>query len=134
MHSEALSTQPSKTTVWTGRILFAFAVLFMIFDGVIHVAKPAVVTQAFAQLGVPVQLSLTIGVIELVCVALLLVRRTLFVGGLLLTAYLGGATAIQVRAGAGAFPVIFPAIIGSVMWGALLLKDRRIRALVTGKA
>jgi hypothetical protein len=133
MQSSALSTQPSKAIVWTGRVFTALSTLFMIFDGVIHVAKPAVVTQAFAALGVPAELSVTIGVIELACVALLLVRQTSFLGALLLTAYLGGATAIQVRAGAGAFPVLFPAIIATLMWGGLLLRDSRIRSLVVGR-
>ena len=63
---------------------------------------------AFAQLGVPLHLSLSLGLIELAFTALFAIPRTSVLGGLLLTAYFGGATATQVRVEAGWFPTIFP--------------------------
>jgi hypothetical protein len=72
-----------------------------------------------------------IGAIELACIALFLVRRTSVLGALLLTAYLGGATAIQVRAEAVPFNVIFPAIIATLVWGSLAIRDTRVRSLVS---
>jgi hypothetical protein len=46
----------------------------------------------------------------------------------LLTGYLGGAVATQVRVEDPWF--LFPAFIGVLVWGGLFLRDRRIRALV----
>jgi len=128
----AVALQPStpKAALWTGRILSGIAALFLTFDGVIHVLKPEPVIQAFAQLNVPLVLSVPLGVIELVIVALTLVRRTQVVGALLLTAYLGGATAIQVRANAEVFPVVFPAIIGTIFWVGLVLRREDIRSII----
>jgi hypothetical protein len=131
MHSGTLVSQSARTPSWTGRVLSGIVVAFMVFDGVIHVLKPAPVADAFAQLGVPIRLSVTLGIVELACIALYAVPRTAVVGALLLTAYLGGAVATQVRAGAGWFPTIFPVIIGVLLWAGLALRNPRVRTLIT---
>ena len=43
----------SKGIVWTGRIISALVVLFMLLDGVMKLIKPAPVLQATARLGFP---------------------------------------------------------------------------------
>jgi hypothetical protein len=131
MHAAALVNQPARTVSWTGRTLSALVVAFMLFDGVIHVLRPAPVVDAFAQLGVPLRLSLGIGIVELVCTALYAVPRTALLGALLLTGYLGGAIAIQLRAGAAWFPTIFPLVVGVLLWSGLALRDARLRALIS---
>jgi hypothetical protein len=130
MHSATLAHSASRTMSWTGRALSALVVLFMLFDGVIHLLTPAPVLAAFAQLGYPAHLSLGIGILELLCTALYVIPRTSVLGAVLLTAYLGGATATQVRVEAGWFPVFFPALVGALLWAGLALRDGRVRALV----
>jgi hypothetical protein len=124
----------NKTGLWTGRVLAGFVVLFMAFDTTIHLLVPAPVVDAFAQLGVPLQLSVGIGVLELVCTLLFVIPRTSFLGALSLTAYLGGATAIQVRAQSAWFPTVFAALLGCVLWGSVLVRDARVRALITNNS
>ena len=51
-------------------------------------------------------------------------------GVILLTGYLGGAVATHVRAGDGWFPIVFPVILGAMIWGGLYLRDERLRALI----
>jgi DoxX-like family len=115
---------------WTGRTFSVLVTLFMLFDTVIHLTKPAVVAQAFAQLQVPMGLSVGLGVIELVCTVLYAIPRTSVIGAVLLTGYLGGATAIQLRADGGLFPIIFPSIVGVLLWGGLLLRNESFREFV----
>jgi hypothetical protein len=103
----------------------------MIFDAVIHILKPAPVTDSFAQLGFPIRLAVGIGIVELVCTAFYALPRTAAIGALLLTGYLGGAVAIQVRAGAGWFPTIFPILIAALLWSGLSLRDARVRSLIS---
>ena len=131
MPSAALASHSTRTTSWTGRVLSTLAVLFMVFDGVIHVLKPAPVVQAFAQLGYPLSASVGLGILELVFTALYVIPRTAVLGAVLLTAYLGGAVATQLRAGSGWFETIFPVIIGAIVWGGLALRDARVRAFIT---
>jgi hypothetical protein len=51
-------------------------------------------------------------------------------GAILLTGYLGGAVATHVRAGEGAFPIVFPIIIGGLLWLGLYLRSPSLRVLV----
>jgi len=131
MSHAATLTRTARPVSWTGRGLSSLIVLFMVFDSTIHLLKPAPVVDAFAQLGVPLHLSIGIGVIELICTVLYAVPQTSTLGALLLTAYLGGATATQVRAEAAWFPVLFPSLMGALLWGGLALRNSRVRALLS---
>jgi hypothetical protein len=48
----------------------------------------------------------------------------------LLTGYLGGAIAVNWRAGDPAFETLFPAIIGLLVWIPPYLLDARVRSLI----
>jgi hypothetical protein len=54
------------------------------------------------------------------------------VGAILLTGYLGGAIATHVRVGDPLFTIIFPVILGTMIWGGLYLRDERLRSLFAG--
>jgi hypothetical protein len=56
------------------------------------------------------------------------VPRTAVLGAILLTGYLGGATATHVRLGQ---PFFFPVVFGALLWGCLDLSDERLRALLS---
>jgi hypothetical protein len=120
----------TATVSWPGRALSALVVAFIAFDGIIHVVKPAPVAEAFTQLGYPLRLSAGHGVLELVLTILYAIPRTSFIGALLLTGYLGGAIATQLRVDAGWFPTIFPLIIAALLWSGLALRDPRVRGLI----
>jgi hypothetical protein len=120
-----------KTQLWAGRILSALSILFLAFDGVIHMLKPAPVVEAFAQLGFPLSVAIPLGMIELVCVVLYAIPRTSILGAILLTGYLGGAVATHLRVGDSLFgQVLFPVYVGAMLWGGLYLRDGGLRALV----
>jgi hypothetical protein len=131
MQSAALVNQSTRTASWTGRVLSTLAVAFMLFDGIVHILKPAPVVEAFSRLGYPLSASVGIGILELVFTALYVIPRTAALGAVLLTAYLGGAVATQLRAGSGWFETIFPALIGAIVWGGLALRDARVRAFIS---
>ncbi len=120
----------AKVATWTGRVLSGVAALFMLLDAVGHLVNPAPVVEAFARVGFPDTLSFGIGVLALVCTAVYAIPRTAVVGAILLTGYLGGATAIQVRAGSPAFETIFPCLIGVLLWAGLFLRFSKLRALI----
>src|SRR2546430_12344549 len=46
-----------------------------------------------------------------------------------LTGYLGGATWTHVRMGGPVFPMVFPILVAAFVWGGLLLREPRLRAL-----
>jgi hypothetical protein len=117
----------SRTALWAGRVISAVCVLFLLLDSIIHVMNVPPVVEAFAKLGFPDSLALTLGVLELVCIALYVIPRTSILGAILLTGYLGGATALQVRISG---PAWFSILLGVLIWAALFLRDQRVRELI----
>jgi len=125
----------SKKRLWTGRIVTALTVLFLAIDAVMKLAKARVSVEATVQLGYPEGDVLGIGAVLLVCVVLYMIPRTSFLGAVLLTAYLGGAVATQVRAGLPLFSnVLFPVYVGVLVWTGLVLRDNKLRALISSHA
>jgi DoxX-like protein len=118
----------SKKALWTGRILSGWLVLFLLFDGVVKVLKLAPAMEGTARLGYPSSLVVPIGIVELLCVAAYVIPRTSILGAILLTGYLGGATATQVRLEDPWF--FFPVVVGALVWAGLLLRDARLRSLI----
>ncbi len=87
--------------------------------------------EAMATLGYAPGAAVLIGVVELACVALYLVPRTAVLGAVLLTGYLGGAVAAQLRIEAPlASTLLFPVYLGVAMWAGLWLRDARVRRLL----
>lgn len=115
----------------TGRVITGLAVIFLSWDAVIKIMNLEVVLESFARLGYPEGIALTIGTLELVCLAVYVVPRTSFIGAVLLTGYLGGAIATHVRVGDPlASHVLFPVYVAALIWGGLYLRDGRLRSLV----
>ena len=117
----------SKKALWTGRILSAIAALMMAFSGVLKLMKPDALVQEFNRLGYPESVIIGIGILELFCTLVYAIPRTSVFGAILLTAYLGGATATHVRIND---PFYNPIIVGVLAWVGLYLRELRLRALV----
>src|SRR4051812_8778156 len=122
----------SRTRLWTARLLTLLAVAFLLMDATMKVLKAAPAVQGTAELGYPAGSIVGIGVLLLACTTLYVIPRTALFGALLLTGYLGGAIASQVRVGNPLFShVLFPVYFGAIIWGALYLRDNRLREILT---
>lgn len=121
----------SRTAARAGWVLTSLVVLLLLIDGITHVLKIQPVLDSFRDLGFPASTAAGIGIIELVCLALHVVPRTSVLGALLLTAYLGGAVAAQVRIEAPlASTTLFPVYTAVLLWTGLCLRDNRARTLL----
>jgi hypothetical protein len=106
----------------------------MIFDGITKLMKVQQVVDATLRIGFPVSTIVGIGATLLVSTALYVIPRTSVLGAILLTGYLGGATAAQLRLGSSVFSTIFPIIFGSLVWLGLFVRESRLRALIPLRA
>jgi hypothetical protein len=113
-----------------GWIISILPSLFLLVDASMKLAKPAFVVDATVQLGYPEGVIVLLGVVLLACTVVYIVPRTAFLGAVLLTGYLGGAVATHVRVGGGLFPILFPVVLGVLLWGGLVLRDDRVAAVV----
>ena len=114
--------------LWIGRVISALMILFMLFDAGVKILKLPVAVEGTVRLGYPVSTIQPIGIVALVCVLLYAIPRTSILGAILLSGYLGGAIATQVRV-QNAW-LIFPAVLGMLIWAGLYLRDERLRALI----
>jgi hypothetical protein len=130
MQADTQTAPASKAMLWTGYVLSGLPALFLLVDGVMKLMKPDFVVEATVKLGYPESVILGLGIVLTVCTIIYLIPRTAVLGAILLTGYLGGAVASHLRAGDGPFPVLFPAVFGMLIWGGLVLRDARLRALV----
>jgi hypothetical protein len=121
--------------IWSGRIVSAIAVLFLLFDAVIKLMKITPVVESFRSLGWDPKIAVAIGTVELVCVAVYLFPRTAILGAILMTGYLGGAIATHLRLGHPLLThTLFPIYVAALLWGGLFLRSARSRALVLSPA
>jgi hypothetical protein len=85
--------------------------------------------ERFKEIGYSIELMTKIGVVEVILAIVFLIPRTAFLGALLLTAYLGGATATHVRVGQ---PFWTPIIFAAIMWIAYGLRRPDVFSLAIG--
>jgi hypothetical protein len=126
--SAASAVPTSKKIVWIGRVMSALPVLLMLFSAVMKLVKAAPVIQGFPRYGYPESLIVTIGVLELLSCIVYLIPSTAVLGAILMTAYLGGATATNVRIGDPSY--VMTVLLGVFVWGGLFFRDARLRALI----
>jgi NADH:ubiquinone oxidoreductase subunit 3 (subunit A) len=129
MQFDSSTTRISKPRLWAGRILIGLVTLFLLFDSAGKFLKPVQVMEACTRLGWPSNLISLLGIILLLCTILYAIPRTSILGATLLTGYLGGAVAINLRAGSSPFEAIFPVIFGAIAWAGIFLRDDRLRIL-----
>lgn len=110
---------------WPGRVLTGLVAAFLFFDGFCKVVLVAPVVEAMTKLGFAHATIRPVGAVLVLSTVLHLVPRTRFVGALLLTAYLGGATATHVHAGQ---PFWFAVVMGVLLWIAYGLRNPRLLA------
>jgi hypothetical protein len=121
----------SRARVWTGRTLTAISVVFLFFDSVTKLMLVKPVVDAMPALGYPVSLARPIGIILLACLIVYLIPQTRVLGAVLVTGFLGGAVATNVRIGNPLFTHdLFPVYVAIMLWGGLYLRDARVRALI----
>ena len=102
--------------------------VFLFVDGAARLAGFAPYIEGTTRFGYAAWLAPWIGVSLVVSTVLLLIPRSSILGAILVTGYLGGAVATQVRAQNPWF--LFPIGLGALIWLGLYLCEPRLRALV----
>lgn len=119
----------SKKRLWAGWIVSAIAALFLLYCGVMTMMKADAFVEGLTRLGYPASVAAGIGIAAFGSAVLYVIPRTSLLGAILLTSYLGGATASHVRVGE---PFYLPVFVGVVVWVGLCLRDERVGGAVVG--
>lgn len=123
--------QVSSGRLWTSRVMAGLVALFLLFDVTMKFVQPKAVAEAFVRSGWPIELSAPLGAILLICTILFLIPRTAILGAILLTGYLGGAVAANLRLLEPLFSyTLFPVYFGILIWGSLWLRDPKLQQMI----
>jgi hypothetical protein len=119
----------------TGWVLSGLVALFFVGDGLFalmgHRIAPGPWRSMMEDGDLNVAQAPIIGVASLIGATLYAIPATSPLGAIVLTGYLGGAICVYVRLGRlAAPPQILCLVFGVLVWGALYLRDERIRALL----
>jgi DoxX-like protein len=126
-------SKPGRRMVWAGRIVGALPLLFLLMDAIMKLIRPlpAPVYESALKLGYAPKTMPIVGSILLSCLILYAIPRTAVLGAILLTGYLGGAVATNLRVGNPLFGyVLFPVYVGVLIWCGLFLRYEQVRELV----
>ncbi len=131
-------TTPTKGQLIAGRVLSGLVILFLLFDaGLKLVAPQFAIDNGPPNLGWPpkIETMYLLAILLLVPTLLHIWPRTAILGAILITGYLGGAIATQVRVGNPLFShMLFGVYLGLMLWGGLWLRDPRLRAMIPFRA
>jgi hypothetical protein len=132
---DAVPAPRADRGIIAGCILSGLVILFLAADALGKLIAPATMIAYSPPLGLPADPGLyrLLGAILLACTALYAWPRTAFVGAVLLTGYLGGAIAVNVRAEMPLFGhTLFGVYLGLFVWTGLYLRSARLRAVIHG--
>jgi hypothetical protein len=117
--------------LWIGWVMSGLAIAFLLMDATMKLLALPVVLEASAPLGFAgPDMARALGTVLLICTLVYVAPRTALLGAVLLTGYLGGAVATQVRVGNPLFShVLFGVYLGVMLWGGLYLRSARLREL-----
>ena len=131
-------TIPTKGQLSAGRVLSGLVILFLLFDaGLKLVAPQFAIDNGPPNLGWPpkIETMYLLAILLLIPTLLHIWPRTAILGAILITGYLGGAIATQVRVGNPLFShMLFGVYLGLMLWGGLWLRDPRVRAMIPFRA
>jgi hypothetical protein len=122
----------TTTSPWPkriGAVLSGLCGLLFMFSASAKLSADPKVLEGFAKLNIA-PLVKTIGIVEIACALVYLIPQTAVLGAVLLTGYLGGAVMVHLVMNDTTGNILTPVIIGVLVWGALWLRDPRLRALM----
>lgn len=128
-NSSARSETRLKTKIgWT---LTTVVVLILLMDAAIDLFAVDRVAPTMIETGFTPSLAPVLAAICLLCAILYAVPRTAVLGAILITGFFGGAICTHLRIGEiGSPPQLLSVVIAAMAWGALWLRDARVRELL----
>lgn len=133
MANRDFSATPTVAPAWrrTGLVLSTLAILFFVMDAGGKLIAPATMIANTPPLGLPADVGFyrLLGAILAICTAIHAWPRTALLGAVLLTGFLGGAIAVNLRAQMPLFGnTLFGVYVGALMWAGILLRRPQVLA------
>lgn len=128
MENELNVAGPSKKVYWIGWVLGVLPSLLLLFSATGKFFKPDGMEEALKPLGWRMDQMTMLGIIEAAVAIVYLIPRTVVLGAILITGYMGGAIATHVRI--DDYFIVVHILIGVLVWLGVWLRDPRVRHLI----
>lgn len=125
--STILKQSTSKGTVWAARILTVLVIIPFAISGTLKAISVPMAVEGLTRLGIPQGGIVPLGIVELSCLVIYLVPRTVVVGTLLLTGYLGGAVLANII---GKTDFIHALVVGLLVWAGAWFRVPELQSLI----
>lgn len=113
--------------IWVSRVFAGVITLALVTTSSMKIAHAPKMVEGLTHAGIPENAIVPIALLELVCLALYLMPRTMVLGAVLLTGYFGGAIVVHIVGGESIFPII---MIGVMAWGGIYFRVPGIESLM----
>jgi DoxX-like family len=125
--SERSTPNWSTWSRWLVRIVTALVILAFVPSAILKLIHHPTAVEGFARMSIPAGAFVPIAILELVCLAVYLVPRTVVLGTLPLTGYLGGATVANII---GRSDFVHALVVGLLVWAGAWLRVPELRTLI----
>ena len=120
----------SKGVLWTSYILQIMLVGMFLMGALSYLLQTERAIIGAVEMGYPKTSLLYLGVFLFSATILYSIPKTTFVGGLFLTAYLGGAVATHIIHNDPILHVMSPVIFGILIWPSIWLRDEKLTTIL----
>ena len=122
-----MAISKADKTTWVGRVLTVLVTLPFFMSVFMKLRPNPEFSQGMTHLGIPESLTMTLAILEGLCIVLYLIPKTSVLGAILFTGYLGGAICIHLRVGD---PVYVQILLGVLVWLGIYLREPRLRQIL----
>ena len=120
----------SKGILWTSYSLQGLVAALFLMGAFNNLLQTELAINGAVEMGYPRTSVVYLGIVLLIASALYIIPKTTFIGGLFLTAWLGGAVATHAIHNDPISNILFPVIIGVLVWLSLLLRNEKLRTIM----
>ena len=117
----------SKTKIWVSRIFTTVIALLLATTASIKMAHLPKMVDGLTHAGIPPAAITPIAIVEITCLLLYLIPRTMVLGAILLTGYFGGAIVVHIIGGERVLPLI---LLGVWTWGGIYFRVPSLQQLL----
>jgi len=117
----------SKVRTWISRGFAGVVALALVATAGLKLTHAPKMVEGFSHAGIPSSAVVPIALVELACLALYLVPRTMVLGAVLLTGYFGGAIVVHIIGGQSIIPVF---MLGVFVWGGIYFRVPALPSLL----
>lgn len=126
-----IPNNPSKIQLWSSYAIQAILVSFFLFGAIANLLRLKDAIDGATKLGIPAESVHFLGALLLLATLLYAIPRTIIVGAILLTSWLGGAVCAHIIHGDTIEETLFPVVFCVLVWLVVYLRSKLYKGFLS---